>query len=48
MRTPRPETVPLRAGREELRAAAQAWDEDNRPFPERWTLDNSQGRRDEP
>jgi hypothetical protein len=28
-------SVPLRRGREELLAAAQAWDEDNRPFPER-------------
>ena len=28
-------TVPLRVGREELLAAAQAWDEDTRPFPER-------------
>lgn len=28
-------SVPLRVGREELLAAAQAWGEDNRPFPER-------------
>jgi hypothetical protein len=28
-------SIPLRAGREELLAAAHAWDEDNRPFPER-------------
>lgn len=28
-------SVPIRVGREGLLAAAQAWDEDNRPFPER-------------
>lgn len=28
-------SVPLQLGREELLAAAQAWDEENRPFPER-------------
>ncbi|MGY1679905.1 hypothetical protein ACI78Z_04295 [Geodermatophilus sp. SYSU D01176] len=28
-------SVPLRVGREELLAAARAWDEDTRPFPER-------------
>jgi len=28
-------SVPLQLGREELLAAAQAWDEDDRPFPER-------------
>ncbi|SNR50403.1 hypothetical protein SAMN06272737_1108 [Blastococcus mobilis] len=28
-------SVPLRVRREELLAAAQAWDEDTRPFPER-------------
>ena len=27
--------LPLRVGREELLTAAQAWDEDNTPFPER-------------
>jgi hypothetical protein len=28
-------SVPLRVGREELLTAAQAWDEDDTPFPER-------------
>ncbi len=28
-------SVPLRVRRDELLAAAQAWDEDNRPFHER-------------
>ena len=34
-------SAPLRVGREELLAAAQAWDEDNRPFPEWKALDTT-------
>jgi hypothetical protein len=41
-------SVPLRVRREELLAAAQAWDEDNSPFPEREVFDTSQSRRDYP
>lgn len=28
-------SIPLQVGREQLLDAAKAWDEDNRPFPER-------------